>query len=180
MVELVSDIATFSGKMFDPLNPVADGIVIEDIAHALSLMCRANGHFKTFYSVAQHSVNCAQEAAAREYSKRVQLACLLHDASEAYLSDITRPVKEKLTQYQQAEEKLQNMIYGKWILPQLTAEECMQVKQVDDTILYCEFMHFMGLPVCGEAPDVFSCPQFGFDGFKNTEQGFLEIFKGLK
>ena len=57
-------------------------ILIEDIAHALSLMCRANGHFKEFYSVGQHCIYCCEEAIKRGYSNTVALACLLHDASD--------------------------------------------------------------------------------------------------
>jgi uncharacterized protein len=86
-------ILTYTNTLFYPLAPRPDEVKVEDIAHALSQMCRANGHFKTFYSVAQHSINCAQEARARGLSNRIQLACLLHDASEAYISDITRPVE---------------------------------------------------------------------------------------
>ena len=97
-------IKTYTGIMFDPLNPNADLINIADIAHALSMLCRANGHFKSFYSVGQHSINCMNEARTRNYSQRVQLACLLHDASEAYLSDITRPVKAELPRYREIEK----------------------------------------------------------------------------
>ena len=92
----MSEILTFTGKMFDPIHPDPALIDIRDIAHALSCLARANGHFPTFYSVGQHCLNCAREAIARGYSRRVQLACLLHDASEAYLSDVTRPVKAEL------------------------------------------------------------------------------------
>lgn len=180
MVGMVSCIHTYKGMEFDPTNPEEEKILTEDIAHALSLMCRANGHFKSFYSVAQHSVNCAEEAAARGYSKRVQLACLLHDASEAYLSDITRPVKEKFTQYHAFEEKLQNMIYSKWICGGLSDEERACVKSVDDAILYSEFLHFVNMEVFEEKPDVFSVPQFDFGGFEETEQKFLNAFLYLK
>ena len=79
----MSEILTFTGKMFDPLAPDPALIDIRDIAHALSFLCRANGHFKTFHSVAQHSLECFEEAKARGLSKRLQLACLLHDGSEA-------------------------------------------------------------------------------------------------
>jgi hypothetical protein len=82
VVELMSEIMTYTKKLFDPLHPNAERIDIEDIAHALSMLCRANGHFKSFYSVAQHSINCMQEAKARGYSDRIQLACLLHDARD--------------------------------------------------------------------------------------------------
>ena len=67
----MSYITTVTGKHFYPLDPDPRDIDIEDIAHALSLICRANGHFKYFYSVAQHSVACAEEAAARGYSAEV-------------------------------------------------------------------------------------------------------------
>ena len=119
----MSFITTFTKKHFYPANADIDDIDINDIAHALSLLCRANGHFKRFYSVAQHSLNCAKEAKARGYSERVQLGCLLHDASEAYLSDVTRPVKAQLPKYLEIEEKLQNAIFDKWIIPSLTQEE---------------------------------------------------------
>ena len=95
----MSSILTFTGKHFDPTNPEENLIDLSDIGHALSLICRGNGHVKYFYSVAQHSIACCQEAQARGYSDRVQLACLLHDASEAYMSDVTRPVKALLTEY---------------------------------------------------------------------------------
>ena len=74
-------ITTYTGKYFEPANPDPDMICIEDIAHALSLVCRANGHVKSFWSVGQHCICCAKEAQARGLSDRVVLACLLHDAS---------------------------------------------------------------------------------------------------
>jgi len=83
-------IITYTKTKFYPLNPVKSDINIEDIAHALSLMTRANGHFKHFYSVAQHSINCYEEAKSRRFSTRVQLGCLLHDASESYISQHIR------------------------------------------------------------------------------------------
>lgn len=91
----MSYITTYTGKHFDPIQPEPGLFDLTDISHALSLLCRGNGHMKHFYSVAQHSIACAEEAKARGYSARVQLGCLLHDASEAYLSDVTRPVKKR-------------------------------------------------------------------------------------
>ena len=90
---------TFSGKKFDPMHMNSEDVSLEDLAHALSLLCRGGGHLKYFYSVGQHSINCMKEARARGWSKRVQLACLLHDASEAYIADIIRPVKVHLPEY---------------------------------------------------------------------------------
>ena len=89
-------ITTFTGEDFDPTEPDINKIKIEDIAHALSLICRANGHFIRFYSVGQHCINCANEAKARGLPELIQFACLFHDASEAYISDITSPVKKHL------------------------------------------------------------------------------------
>lgn len=73
----MSYITTVTGKHFYPLDPNRQDIDIEDIAHALSLICRANGHFRHFYSVAQHSIACDAEAVARGCSLEVILGCLL-------------------------------------------------------------------------------------------------------
>ena len=78
-------ITTYTGKHFEPTNPDPELIRIEDIAHALSMLCRGNGHVKTFWSVGQHCICCAREAAARGLSNRMVLVCLLHDASECYM-----------------------------------------------------------------------------------------------
>ena len=121
-------ITTYSKVHFTPLEPKEEEILLEDIVHAQSLMTRANGHFPEFYSVAQHSIACGKEAAARGYSGRVILACLLHDASEAYLSDITRPVKAELDGYHKMEETLQNAIYRKFLGNLPTEEERKAVK----------------------------------------------------
>ena len=123
----MSYITTVTGKHF------------EDIAHALSLICRANGHFKYFYSVAQHCIACAEEAVERGCSVEVILGCLLHDASEAYLCDVTRPVKKHITQYLQAEEKLQEVIWKRFIGRELTDVEKKQIFEIDDHTLSQEF-----------------------------------------
>lgn len=65
---------TFSGKKFDPMKMIPEDVDLEDIAHALSLLCRGGGHLKYFYSVGQHSINCMKEAKARGWSKQMQPA----------------------------------------------------------------------------------------------------------
>ena len=144
-------INTRSGKRFDPAHPVWDDIDVSDIAHAMSMLCRANGHLREFFSVARHCVNCANEAKARGLSEKIQLACLLHDAAEAYLGDLTRPVKEHLPRFRSFEENLQNAIYQKFIGAKITVEESRKVKDIDDAMLFFEFLYFMGgrLPVEG-------------------------------
>ena len=172
-------IITSSKIHFTPLQPREEDIRIQDIAHALSLMTRANGHFPEFYSVAQHSIHCAEEAIAREYSNRVILACLLHDASESYLADITRPVKRNLKRYLEVEEVLQNVIFHKYLVRPLTREENDMVSSVDDALLYYEFYHYMEVELFETAPTIHSQPEFGTQGFREVEERFLELFLEL-
>jgi hypothetical protein len=163
----------------DPRCASLDQIDERDIAHALSLVCRANGHFPHFFSVAQHSITCMKEAAARGYSTRVQLGCLLHDGSEAYLSDITRPVKPYLTGYQEIEAKLQGQIFDKWIIPALTEEERDQIFGIDDDMLYHEFFNLTGRALFDVAPTMFSSPVLDFVEFKEIEDEFLQSLYNL-
>lgn len=175
----VSCIRTYTGAMFDPTSPDTDLIRIEDIAHALSMLCRANGHFTSFYSVGQHSINCMKEAAARGYSRNIQLACLLHDASEAYLADVTRPVKAHLPRYLEIEAPLQEMIWSKWLDTPLDERERELVFQIDDAILAHEFISLIGVPLGDVLPEVRSIPEFGFTGFETCEREFLVLYHRL-
>lgn len=172
----MSCIKTYTGVMMDPLRPESGLIRIEDIAHALSMLCRANGHFKSFYSVGQHSVNCMKEAAARGYSGKVQLACLLHDASEAYLSDVTRPVKQEIPKYREIEAPLQECIWNKWLEAPLTVEERRLVFLVDDDMLAHEFLRLMDTALTPSTPELSSTPEFAFTGFSECENEFLRLF----
>ncbi len=172
-------ITTASGVRFTPFSPRAEQIRIADIAHALSNLCRANGHCRHFYSVAQHSVNCAREAAARGYSRRVQFACLLHDASEAYLSDITRPVKRNMPAYLDFEKVLQDAIFAAFGLDYLTDGEQAQIISVDDALLWYEFLALMPEPISPEAPGLESRPEFGRLEFELVERDFLNLFSEL-
>lgn len=175
----MSSIKTYTGKMFDPLDPKEDLVDIVDIAHALSMLCRANGHFRSFYSVGLHSINCMNEAKARGYSRRVQLACLLHDASEAYLSDVTRPVKEELPRYRQIEVPLQTMVWAKWLDGGLEPWETEQVFEIDDAMLVHEFLALMDTQIVEPMPELHSTPEFAFFGFDRCEQQFLCLFRQL-
>lgn len=104
-------ITTYTGKHFDITNMDPETISIEDMAHALSLICRGNGHVKTFYSVGQHCLQCAYEAEARGLSRRLILAALLHDGTECYMSDVPRPLKDVMNGYRDTEEHLLQLIY---------------------------------------------------------------------
>lgn len=100
---------TYTGKYIDVFNPDSEQIVIEDIAHALSLTCRWAGHLKEFYSVAQHSV-----LVSKEVPDEYKLQALLHDASEAYINDIPSPAKKRLTDYKLLEDNLMSVIAKKF------------------------------------------------------------------
>ena len=82
-------IALYSGGCINVFDPNPKDVDIRDIAHALSNQCRFTGHTSEFYSVAQHSVHVS-EICPPEHAGWG----LLHDASEAYLSDIARPIKK--------------------------------------------------------------------------------------
>lgn len=172
-------ILTYTKTRFTPLSPEMDQIKIEDIAHALSFLCRANGHFKHFYSVAQHSIHCCKEAKARGYSPRIQFACLLHDASEAYLSDITRPVKQHLQEYIEFEKKLQTTIYHTFFKENLTEDEIIKVRQIDDHVLYFEFYALAGayLPISNAYLKYEQ--DYSFQEFSEVSNQFLNLFKEL-
>ena len=105
-------ITTISGKQFDCLKPDTDSIDINDIAHHLSLNCRFNGAIDEHYSVAQH---CCMVAGL--VPERDQMWGLLHDASEAYISDIARPIKPHLANYKELEEGIMRVIAAKFDLP---------------------------------------------------------------
>lgn len=82
---------TASGRKVDLVKPDPHAICIEDIAHSLALQCRFNGHCRVFYSVVQHSVHCSEIC-----DPKYTMECLMHDAAEAYLGDIVRPLKAVL------------------------------------------------------------------------------------
>jgi uncharacterized protein len=130
-------IQTHSGRRFNPTDPNPDAIVIQDIAHALSMQCRFTGHCKKFYSVAQHSVLvshiCNEEDA---------LWGLLHDASEAYLIDVPRPLKRsgKIQGYIEFEAQMQVAICNRFGLPH---KEPPSVKKADTKLLATEARDLM-------------------------------------
>ena len=176
----MSTITTFTGKAFDPVNPEAELIDIVDIAHALSMLCRANGHVRQFYTVGQHSIACCLEAKARKYSKRVQLACLLHDASEAYLSDITRPIKPMLKEYLILEDKLQALIWNVFLGEPLTEEEIKQVFEIDDDMLSYEFLKLMPKNLSDRHENLVNKPTLEVESPSDVEQKLIALAKELR
>lgn len=134
-------IQTFTGKFFDILSPTADMICIEDIAHAGSQMNRFTGHCKYPYPVTQHEYlgsfirppNC-QCASPEEHAFKF----LLHDASESYISDVSRPLKHFTLvgeEYRKVERPIQDLIYERY---GLDPSEPPCIKSVDTQMLYAE------------------------------------------
>ena len=172
-------IRTWSGVFFSPLEPHPEDIRPEDIAHALSLLCRANGHFKCFYSVGQHCLACEAEARAAGLPRSVRLACLLHDASEAYISDITRPVKLGLPEYRVIEKRLQDTIYRRFGIDPEDSAVMSEVSRIDDTMLYHEFLALGGCALFDEAPPKLTDPEFTFRPFDEVERQYMETLMDL-
>lgn len=126
---------TRSSRMFYPLDPRPEDIVIEDIAHALSQLCRFGGHTNEFYSVAQHCVHVAELL-----PHHLKLSGLLHDATEAYLVDVPRPLKNAISGYKTIEARLAEVIEAKFtphVLEPLQFEHGA-VKAADNVMLVTE------------------------------------------
>ena len=165
---------TWTGRQFDPLHMQPSDVSLEDIAHALSLLCRGGGHLDRFYSVGQHCINCAGEARARGWSDRLVLACLLHDASEAYISDIIRPVKIHLDNYREIEDRIMAVILEAFGLHDLTPEENASWKQIDDDMLRGELREM--IVSTRELPPILlaSVLDFAEHPHWETEEAFLK------
>lgn len=131
-------IQTYTGKAFWPFDARPDEVDIEDIAHSLSLQCRYGGHCKYFYSVAEHSVYVSQLC-----SPENALWGLLHDATEAYLCDLPRPIKWHIPEYKRIEARLEIVIANALGLSLPMPDE---IKQIDNAILLCERNQLMSKP----------------------------------
>lgn len=125
-------IQTYSGRRFTPTNPNPDAVVIQDIAHALSMLCRFGGHSAKFYSVAQHCVLVSHICDFED-----AFWGLMHDASEAYLVDLPRPIKHsgKFESYIEYENKVQLAICKRFNLSEI---EPASVKKADKILLATE------------------------------------------
>jgi hypothetical protein len=139
-----SSIITASGRRFDPLNPDPNLLNIRDIAHSLSNQCRFTGHVREFYSVAEHSVRCADYVLdVLNGGDDLAYLLLMHDASEAFLSDIARPVKHAAhfgDAYREIEDGLQRAITEHFGLPYPFPDI---VHEIDNALLAAEARDLM-------------------------------------
>ena len=139
-------ILTYSGAFLDPLDIKPDDIDLKDIAHSLAFICRFTGHSDRFYSVAQHSVLISELLEDRGFASETLLTGLMHDASEAYIGDISYPIKHQSgvgEEFKKYEHKLEEVIFEKFGLPYPATEE---IKWADRVLLHTEQRDLMPYP----------------------------------
>jgi len=124
-----------SGRYFDFTRPEDCVFDILDIAHGLSNICRFGGQCQTFYSVAQHSVYVSHLVPEEH-----RMSALLHDAAEAFLGDIPRPLKGLLPEYKKLEERVEWVIATRFDLAYPWSQE---IKRADNAMLLAEQYQIM-------------------------------------
>src|SRR5258708_7873161 len=121
---------THSGRAYYPHDPRSTDILIDDVAHALSMLCRFTVHCNRFYSVAEHCYHVSKLVPPEH-----QLAALLHDGPEAYLNDVNRPFKVGLKEYKAIEGLNWYVMAEAFDLP-VQLPQC--VHEADNAMLYVE------------------------------------------
>lgn len=117
---------TYTGRAVNFLDLRPEDIDIEDIAHALSMQCRFNGHTKWFYSVAEHCVHVS-----REVDQAFAFEALLHDASEAYIGDMISPIKTISPAFKDIENKVEGAINRRFQISSYYPLQATEVKRAD-------------------------------------------------
>lgn len=170
---------TYTGVHYTPTAPRVEDVRIRDIAHHLSMLCRFTGATKRFYSVAEHSVLVSQVVPPEH-----ALAGLLHDATEAYVNDLSRPLKASwlLWGYNTVEARNWRVIAQRFELPRVLPPE---VKAADNAVCQTERLELMSTSdhvdwyLLGEAAKVtINCwsPEKAEDNFMRR---YFELTKGL-
>lgn len=164
-------IQTFKGLEMNVFKPKKKNIEIEDIAHALSHICRFAGHTNKFYSVAQHSILCAVMAMGRE--PVFMLKVLLHDAAEAYIGDLASPIKTKIKYYKKIDNNLSSVIFRKFGLT-ISSKDKADIKKIDNVAVQIEWFQYMVKKPLVHQP----LPVFDYD-IKKSKEMFIYLFKHI-
>jgi len=125
-----------SGRYFDLAAPHPDQFEFSDIAGALSKICRFGGQIESFYSVAEHSYHCWRIAYEDGCSKDVQLAVLLHDAAEAFIGDMVKPLKVMMPEYREVEASVELAVAIKFNAK--FGEHAAKIREIDHAMLIAE------------------------------------------
>ncbi len=126
-----------TGANFDLVQGTIDDINIEDIARALSNQCRYNGNVNRFYSVAEHCVLVSDYVLKKTKIRSIAYNALMHDAAEAYLGDLSGPLKKLLAaSYEEVENRIEGLIARKFNLVRPWHEE---IRFADDGIVFDEY-----------------------------------------
>lgn len=123
-------VTTYTGYQLNVFDPDPNDIDIVDIAVGLSRCCRFGGQPKFFYSVAQHSIN-----GSLFINEHEKLPFLLHDATEAYMGDIVRNIKEHLRDYKLIEGILSKAIFSKF---GVVLYDKLEIKRMDNVMMAAE------------------------------------------
>lgn len=129
---------TYTGRAFYPADPRPEDVDPIDIAHALSLTCRYGGHVRQMYSVAEHCVLMSHAV-----PPRAAAWALLHDATEAYVGDVIRPIKAFMPEYRDMEYRLMGVIRERFGLSHAFP---YAVREADNRILLDERAALMAEP----------------------------------
>lgn len=172
-------VMTHTGKMFNPFHPDENLICIEDIAHALSMQCRYNGHLKKFYSVAEHSIDVALVLKKLGLPAKTQLLGLLHDAVEAYLSDVPAPVKKYLPDFKNLEDNLSSTIIRKLhpLFRDLSVNDFFFVNLIDKDISIIEARKLLGEAEWNSVETIFDTKNLDYMFFRISSKVAEKIFK---
>lgn len=133
-----NDFLTFNNKVVDLENFTEDMINVNDIFHSLSMINRFVGHSTRPYSVAEHSIYCYLIAKELGFNKDVQKFALMHDAAEAYISDIPTYVKALLPEIKMIENKIEDVLFTSLFGRTMTEAEKKTVKAIDNTMMLME------------------------------------------
>lgn len=142
-----STIRLRSGRYLDLLDPRPDQFTFLDIAGGLAKICRFGGQIDCYYSVAEHSYHCAHQAQLDRHSTEVQQAALLHDAAEAFIGDVVKPLKMILGEpYAEIERRMEGAISQKFNVD--FAAHKATIREIDHAMLIHERLNLFSADNC--------------------------------